>query len=198
MPGFFESLRQGKEWQPQEQQIPHPVLTIKDSSNRYSVIDADGNTIVPYGYYLYISQFRFGLARVKTGDRFMGPRVFDGSLPEEALEYKWGIIDSNGKEVVLPVYDYIRGFDRTRQITIPAKKDGQDCLLSLKGLSKEYDAFLNAPIRSRGFFASLNSGKPREHYDEFEGTYAQEVEGYSDEDIYDAFDGEPDAYWNID
>ena len=35
-------------------------------------------------------------------------------------------------------------------------------------------------------------------YDEFAGSYAQDVMGYSDEEIYDAFDGEPDAYWNID
>lgn len=37
-----------------------------------------------------------------------------------------------------------------------------------------------------------------EHYEAFSGTYAQDVAGYSDEDIYDAFDGDPDAYWNID
>ena len=37
-----------------------------------------------------------------------------------------------------------------------------------------------------------------EHYEEFAGTYAQDVAGYSDEDIYDAFDGDPEAYWNID
>ena len=36
------------------------------------------------------------------------------------------------------------------------------------------------------------------HYEEFAGTYAQEVAGYSDEDIYDIFDGNPEAYWNID
>ena len=35
-------------------------------------------------------------------------------------------------------------------------------------------------------------------YDEFAGSYAQDVMGYSDEEIYYAFDGEPDAYWNID
>jgi hypothetical protein len=33
---------------------------------------------------------------------------------------------------------------------------------------------------------------------EFAGSYAQDVMGYSDEDIYDAFEGDPDAYWNID
>ena len=35
-------------------------------------------------------------------------------------------------------------------------------------------------------------------YEEFAGSYAQDVMGYSDEEIYDAFDGDPDAYWNID
>ena len=36
------------------------------------------------------------------------------------------------------------------------------------------------------------------HYGEYAGTYAQDVAGYSDDVINDAFDGEPDAYWNID
>lgn len=35
-------------------------------------------------------------------------------------------------------------------------------------------------------------------FGKYEGSYAQEVEGYSDEDIDDIFDGDPDAYWNID
>ncbi len=32
----------------------------------------------------------------------------------------------------------------------------------------------------------------------YAGTYAQEVMGYTDDDIDTVFDGEPDAYWNID
>ena len=35
-------------------------------------------------------------------------------------------------------------------------------------------------------------------YDRYRGTWAQDVEGYSDDDIDTIFDGEPDAYWNID
>lgn len=35
-------------------------------------------------------------------------------------------------------------------------------------------------------------------YERYNGTYAQDVEGWSDQDIDDVFDGEPDAYWNID
>ena len=35
-------------------------------------------------------------------------------------------------------------------------------------------------------------------YDEFAGTYAQEVMGFSDEVINDAFEGDPEACWNVD
>lgn len=35
-------------------------------------------------------------------------------------------------------------------------------------------------------------------YDNYNGSYAQDVEGWSDQDIDDVFDGDPDAYWNID
>ena len=35
-------------------------------------------------------------------------------------------------------------------------------------------------------------------YGEYAGSYAQDVEGYSDDVIDDAFDGDPEAYWNID
>ena len=37
-----------------------------------------------------------------------------------------------------------------------------------------------------------------EHYGEYAGTYAQDVEGLSDEFIDDVLGGDPDAYWNID
>lgn len=36
------------------------------------------------------------------------------------------------------------------------------------------------------------------HYGEYAGTYAQDIAGLSDDVINDAFDGEPDAHWNID
>lgn len=35
-------------------------------------------------------------------------------------------------------------------------------------------------------------------YRYYRGTYAQDVEGLSDQFIDDVLDGEPDAYWNID
>ena len=35
-------------------------------------------------------------------------------------------------------------------------------------------------------------------YERYNGSYAQDVEGWSDQDINEVFDGDPDAYWNID
>lgn len=35
-------------------------------------------------------------------------------------------------------------------------------------------------------------------YGEYSGSYAQDVEGWSDEMINDVFEGDPDLYWNID
>jgi len=35
-------------------------------------------------------------------------------------------------------------------------------------------------------------------YERYNGSYAQDVEGWSDQDIDDVFDGDLDAYWNID
>ena len=36
------------------------------------------------------------------------------------------------------------------------------------------------------------------YHDDYEGTYAHDVAGFDEETINDAFDGEPDAYWNVD
>lgn len=38
----------------------------------------------------------------------------------------------------------------------------------------------------------------RRTFGKFAGTYAQDIAGFSDEDIYNVFDGEPELYWNID
>lgn len=35
-------------------------------------------------------------------------------------------------------------------------------------------------------------------YNKYRGSYTQDIEGWSDQDIDNVFDGNPDAYWNID
>lgn len=43
-----------------------------------------------------------------------------------------------------------------------------------------------------------NSDYEEQTYDRYAGSYAQDEMGYSDDDIDTIFDGDPDAYWNID
>ncbi len=47
-------------------------------------------------------------------------------------------------------------------------------------------------------YDSYRSYCDEETYEEYNGSWAQDVEGYSDDDIDTIFDGDPDAYWNID
>ena len=65
-------------------------------------------------------------------------------------------------------------------------KAGQPCRVSreLKHLVMYYD--------DNDYF------EREETYERYNGSYAQDVEGWSDQDIDDVFDGDPEAYWNID
>ena len=46
-----------------------------------------------------------------------------------------------------------------------------------------------------GQLCTRNTTRFFEHYN---GSYARDVESWSDQNIDDVFDGDPEAYWNID
>lgn len=109
-----------------------------------------------------------GLARVKNHDGL------------------WGIVDTEGEEVVACQYKEMwkfidKGYDSAIVVNLDNKK------MNLSLTNGRYYTYVDAPPISR-----------RRTYREFAGTYAQDVVGFSDEDICDAFDGDPSAYWNID
>lgn len=160
------------------------ISVIQRSDYKWGVIDSDGNEIVPFGTYNWIDSFDQGLARVKIGKS--ANNIKDSGN-------KWGIINTSG-EVVLPVeYDNIWNFAGKNRFSTRTIKNG---------ICKEvylHDLNPNLPIRS----IIHNIEKEQEddyesHYGEYAGSYAQDVMGYSDDVINDAFEGDPDAYWNID
>ena len=131
--------------------------------------------------YSYVSDFEYGLARVRQGKL-------------------WGLINKEG-EVVLPIqYDEIWKFEGKHRATTNVVLDGETIEIRLCDYSDE------APVpyweeprhysRDRHYDPYPYSGSDCE--DEYAGTYAHDVAGFSDEDIDTIFDGEPDAYWNID
>ena len=82
------------------------------------------------------------------------------------------------------------------------EKDAFACCNKLK----EVDISSSAQVDVGAFPTHLNKRTRsyrskyygRRHYEQYRGYYAQDVAGYSDEDINDIFDGCPEAYWNID
>jgi hypothetical protein len=74
---------------------------------------------------------------------------------------------------------------KTRDVTRGTIKTIDRAASSMHHLKEE-------TIRSKALNVSSS------HDSEPAGSYAQDIMGYSDDVINDAFDEDPDAYWNID
>ena len=160
------------------------LYTVQDKNLGYAVLNTDGTEVVPYGKYSWIDGFDKGLARARIGN------VTNG---QDESGNKWGLIDENGKEVLPLEYDNIWNFYGKQRVTTKVIKSNvaQNVVLSeILGKDEvlEYDCSSN----------NHNDDDYGTSYGEYAGFYAQDVEGYSDDVIDDAFDGDPDAYWNID
>ena len=168
------------------------VNVIQNDKSQYGVTDNDGKVIVPFVKYGWISGFDHGLARMKSISGLIrvdrGTGVFKNP--------KWGIIDMKGNEVLPVEYDEVwnflgKGWNSTRVI-----KSGQSYDFGL-------NSFVSRSIVPRSHHRYVdrdeyNNEEYGSHYGEYAGSYAQDIMGYSGDVIDDAFDGDPDAYWNID
>ncbi len=104
----------------------------------------------------------------------------------------WGLVDAEGEEVVPCQYQEIWKFlDKGRYTTRAVTLDGTNINISLPRIEEDEEDYDD-------YYEPAYDYRERHTYREFGGSYAQDVEGWSDQDIWDAFDGDPDAYWNID
>ena len=150
----------------------------------YSVIDKQGNIIVPPGRYTYIDGFDHNLARVKIDG------MTSINNPKESTVDKWGIIDIDGKEVLPLVYSEIWGFynkDRktTRVVELEHKISGDGEPYTLKTIY-EFRLFSKKLVET-GFWID------DEYFEAIDDNDSSDQ--YS---IWDALDGEPEAAGNID
>ena len=175
--------------------IGNKALFTVNKDRKYGVVNAQGEEIVPFGTYDWIDGFERGLARVKIG-RASSNLAHNGN--------KWGVIDEQGN-VVLPIeYKAIWNFYGKSQYSdiIVTTEDGKNVILEdfivKNGYAEERNEKKCRSRQSYVYDCSCGDNYRSQHYEKFATTYAQYVAGYSDEDIYDAFDGDPEAYWNID
>lgn len=162
------------------------LYTVQNNHFEYAVLNIDGTEVVPFGKYNWIDGFDKGLARVKIGNVTNGQKE-NGN--------KWGLINENGKEVLSLEYDNIWNFYDKKRVTTKVVKGNvaHDVILSeLLDMDKTQEKDNHSDNYD------INVDDYGTNFGEYAGSYAQDVEGYSDDVIDDAFDGDPDAYWNID
>lgn len=160
------------------------LYTVQNKDYKYAVLNIDGTEVVPFGKYSWIDGFDNGLARVTIGSVTNGQNE-NGN--------KWGLIDENGKEVLPLEYDSIWTFYGKQRVTTKVIKGNvaHNVILSeLLGKDKTQEKDNHSDNYDVNDYGT--------NFGEYAGSYTQDVEGYSDDVIDDAFDGDPDAYWNID
>ncbi len=190
----------------------------------WTLFDKNYRVIIAPGKYNWIDKFWNGFARVTAlpdipeeeikeqldiyyQERGRGkPSSYFTTLEECPLvirkKYaKFGLINEKGDEIIAPIYDSIWNFYEKNYDTFILEKDGQT-----------YKAFFCnptdiTPCLLRTCLYNNDTDMDDNYYvedewdgevSEYAGTYVHDVAGFSDDEIDDIFDGDPDAYWNID
>lgn len=104
----------------------------------------------------------------------------------------WGLINTSGEVRIDCNYDSIKEIKQyeTKAIVV---ENGEEKEIDLKPLKNKIISEREEYIDE---YDDSSSESPT--YGRYSGSYAQDVMGYSDDDIDTIFDGDPDAYWNID
>lgn len=118
------------------------------------------------------------------------------------LDKKKGLFNELGKEVLPIEYDSMRfshsdSIDATNIRVIGKKGDGKEEDLIEYGV-KTFFAGQVGKGGDRKNVTHRKGNREKNTYERYGGSYAQDEMGYSDDEIDTIFDGDPDAYWNID
>lgn len=151
------------------------VVVIERNDGKWGVMSKQGEEIVPFGKYDLIEPFFMGLSRVKIGNVTVGKSDNYG-------KYRWGIINLSGEEVVPVEYTELWQFHLKQKTKIQMAKGAEYSWLNLHDIAP-YPYNLRTDADGRIMDAEY---------------YEQIRDAYRTDDVSDAFDGDPDAYWNID
>lgn len=105
------------------------------------------------------------------------------------LNNKKGILNELGEIIAEIKYDEI-------QFSFPTEANAKN--LEAKGWIDSEEFILIESGADRNKRERKISSYDQPSYERYRGTYAQDEMGYNDDEIDTIFDGDPDAYWNID
>ena len=175
------------------------LAPVKGKNNKYGFIDKRGKMQIPlrwievrnfcegyaavkgfngrYGFTDYRGNLICTLRWAKVADFHDGmARVYDDNLE------KYGYLNNRGQLQIPCIFD---SGDDFHEGIANVRLHGREITIDEGGdkIEAEYDKPIDNEYSS---------------YEKYSGSYAQDEMGYSDDDIDTIFDGNPDAYWNID
>ena len=169
------------------------ITVVENSHYDWAVLNENGEEIVPWGKYQWIEGYDNGLSR-----------VFTNVKNDDTWIKKWGIINETGVEVLPVEYDNVWNFYHKNRITTTVEKDGIQSWVNLNDLRSEGEN--GGEDDNNGDDDGGNNGGEGNNGDENNNGYDDNERynrydngwGYDPRDIDDAFEGDSDAYWNID
>lgn len=162
---------------------------VEDESNcpKWGLMTTDGKVISPFKYsYIYDSSSIYMLANINS----IYKEINEGDYPQwDYFGGEWGYIDNTGNEVAPFEPAYNDADFRIQHPMIIGNEENEyddDDYDDYDDYDDDYDDYCTATSEDSRSFSR------------YSGSYAQDEMGYSDDDIDDIFDGDPNAYWNID
>ena len=144
----------------------------------------DGKVISPFKYsYIYDSSSSYMLANINS----IYKEINKGDYPQwDYFGGEWGYIDNTGNEVAPFEPAYNDADFRIQHPMIIGNEENEYDDDDYDDYDDDYDDFYAVTSEDSRSFSR------------YSGSYAQDEMGYNDDDIDDIFDGDPNAYWNID
>ena len=179
------------------------IFVAENREYKWGVVDAQDNIIVPFGKYGWIDSFEQGLARVRTDKRTTYTKntlamFLDDDLtryttdPKEIEDHmlaekkahperfaKWGIINTQGEEVLPLEYDNIWNFVGKNRCSTRVEKDGES--------HEVYFSDLKPQLHETEDVDDYYDDEPDSYDDGYDGSYFRIQDCY---DIYGNFDYE--------
>lgn len=194
-------------------------LFVVSKGGLVGVLNIGGTEVIPckydkikepeHGKCIAVMDGQFGLMDLKGSViipcQYDELHSFRGVEPFEKLylikkDGLYGILNENNKLLVPCLYKFISlwyGNSRFQVIGYKGCRDGKYYYIDKNG--KEFKEISEDEFNNEEFEEDYDNWElERPSYGRYAGTWAQDHEGYSDDDIDTIFDGEPDAYWNID
>ena len=183
----------------QEIAFTEGLIAVKGKNNRWGFIDKKGKLQIPLRW-MEARSFHEGYAVVKGLNGRYGFIDYRGNL---ICRLRWASASDfhEGKACVYDDNLEKYGFLNSRgELQIPCKFDSGDDFHEGVAYVELHGKVI--PIDEGGDRIDAEYDKPIDgeysSYESYKGSYAQDEMGYSDDDIDSIFDGDPDAYWNID